>query len=74
MARLNTAMAPLALRIRDGTVSDAVQQDYAQRLMAAGEWMRRRAKGARGAVSEGEVLAGGALTLPTPIVEPYWER
>ncbi|MEO7193848.1 MAG: hypothetical protein ABIZ05_03370 [Pseudonocardiaceae bacterium] len=74
MARLNTAMAPLALRIMDGSASAAEQRDYAQCLIAAGEWLWRRAEGARGAVIEGEVLASGSLAFPAHTVEPHWER
>jgi hypothetical protein len=37
LARLNTAMAPLAMRMMGGTASAAEQKDYAQRLVAAGE-------------------------------------
>lgn len=70
LARLNTAMAPLAIRIMDGTASAAEQRNYAQRLIAAGERLRRRAEGANGVVIEGKVLANGSLTLPAPTVEP----
>lgn len=42
LARLNTAMASLALRIMDGSASAAEQRDYAQRLIAAGERLGRR--------------------------------
>lgn len=34
LARLNTAMASLALRIMDGSASVVEQQDYAQSLIA----------------------------------------
>lgn len=33
LARLNTAMASLAMRIMEGSASAAEQQDYAQRLI-----------------------------------------
>lgn len=64
LARLNTAMAPLAMRVMDGSASAAEQRQYAQRLIAAGERLRRRADETAGAVIEGEVLANGPLTLP----------
>jgi hypothetical protein len=57
LARLNTAMASLALRIMEGSASAAEQACYAQRLIAAGERLRRRANGTSGGVIEGEVLA-----------------
>ena len=63
LARLNGDMAPLALRIMDGSVSVTEQQHYAQRLIEVGERLRRRADGMRGAVIEGKVIAG-----PTALV------
>lgn len=71
LARLNTAMAPLAMRMMDGSASTAEQTQYAQRLIAAGERLRRRATETAGAVIEGEVLGTGPLTLPTQTVEPH---
>ncbi|MEO7193597.1 MAG: hypothetical protein ABIZ05_02065 [Pseudonocardiaceae bacterium] len=73
MAGLNTAMAPLALRIMDGSASTTEQRNYAQRMIAAGERLRRRAERMSGAVIEGEVLADGPRILPPSSVEPYWE-
>ena len=43
LARLNTAMAPLAMRIMDGSASRNEQQDYAQRLITAGKRLQARA-------------------------------
>lgn len=57
LARINTAMASLALRIMEGSASAAEQACYAQRLIAAGERLQRRANGTSGVVIEGEVLA-----------------
>ncbi|MGH3829662.1 MAG: hypothetical protein ACRDRS_04305 [Pseudonocardiaceae bacterium] len=73
MAGLNTEMAPLALRIMDGSASTAEQRNYAQRMIVAGERLRRRAERMSGAVIEGEVLVDGQLILPANTVEPYWE-
>lgn len=50
LARLNTAMAPLAMRVMDGRASAIEQHNYAQHLIAAGERLRRRAND-RAAVS-----------------------
>jgi hypothetical protein len=58
LARLNGDMASLALRIMDGSASVAEQQHYAQRLIAVGERLQRRADGLRGVVIEGEIAAG----------------
>ncbi|MGH3889135.1 MAG: hypothetical protein ACRDSZ_21690 [Pseudonocardiaceae bacterium] len=57
LARLNTAIAALALRIMEGSASATEQACYAQRLIAAGERLQRRANGTSAAVIEGEVLA-----------------
>jgi hypothetical protein len=75
LARLNTAMAPLALRIVDGTAGNAEQGHFAQRLIAAGERLQRRADALRAAVVvEGEVLTTGLLELPAYTVEPDSEQ
>jgi hypothetical protein len=73
MARLNSDMAPLAMRIMDGSASTAEQAHYAERLIAAGARLRRRADEMAGIVIEGEVLVSGPLTLPVHPVEPHWE-
>jgi hypothetical protein len=73
LARLNSAMAPLALRIIEGSVGTAEQAHYAHRLIAAGEWLLRRADDNGATVIEGEVLANGPLTLPAHTVSPDWE-
>lgn len=71
LAHINTAMAPLAMRIMDGSASATEQTRYAQRLIAAGERLRRRADEMGIAVIEGEVLADGPLTLTMHTAEPY---
>lgn len=70
LARLNSDMTPLALRIMDGSASAADQESYAQRLIAAGEQLKRRANGMRGVIIEGQVLVPGIPTLPDYSVEP----
>ena len=57
LARLNTDMASLALRVMEGSASDVEQRHYAKRLIAAGERLQLRADGMGGAVIEGEVVA-----------------
>ncbi len=74
LARLNTDMASLALRVMEGSASAAEQRHYAKRLIAAGERLQRRADGMGGAVIEGEVVAGASRALPAHTVEPEWER
>lgn len=73
-ARLNTAMPSLVMRIMDGSASTAEQHDYAQRLIAAGERLRRRANETAGMIVAGEVPADGSLTVPAHTVEPCWSR
>lgn len=74
LASLNTAMAPLALRIMDGSASAAEQARYAQRLIAAGQRLQRRAEGMSGVI-DGENVANGPLDLPVlTAAEPYREQ
>lgn len=70
LARLNTAMASFAMRIMDGSASVAEQQKYAQRLIAAGERLQRRANEMNHPVIEGEMLADVSFVLPAHTVEP----
>ncbi|MDQ3762873.1 MAG: hypothetical protein M3460_14825 [Actinomycetota bacterium] len=74
LARLNRDMALLALRVMDGSASTAEQQNYAQRLIAAGERLRQRATETTGTVIAGEVLSHESLSLPANTVEPYRAR
>jgi hypothetical protein len=71
LARLNTAMASLALRIMDGSASVAEQHNYAQRLIAAGERLQQRAKETNHPVIEGEVLTDVSLARPAHTAEPH---
>jgi hypothetical protein len=73
LARLNREMAPLAMRIMDTSASADEQARYAQRLIAAGERLQRRANEAAGVIIEGEVLGSEPLTLPELTAEPYRE-
>lgn len=73
LAGHNTAMAPLALRIMDGSASAPEQRDYAHRLITAGQWLHRRAARIGGKIIDGEVLTTTPLTIPGHTVEPYRE-
>lgn len=73
LARLNGDMAPLGMRIVEGSASAAEQQHYAQRLIAAGERLQRRADGMGSAVIEGELVIDEQLALPAHTVELDWE-
>ncbi len=74
LARINTAMAPLAMRIMDGSASAAEQAHYADRLITVGKWLRRRANERIEFVVEGEVVANGPPALPAHPGEPYREQ
>lgn len=69
LARLNSDMAPLAMCMMEGSANTADQVHYAQRLIAAGERLQRRANEGTGTVVEGEVLDNGRLILPAHTVE-----
>lgn len=74
LARLNTDMVSLAMRIMDHLASANEQAHYAQRLIAAGERLQRRANEMGGAVIEGEVvLTNGPHTLLGLTAEPHRE-
>ncbi len=73
LARLNREMAPLALRMMEGSASTTDQQTYAERLIAAGERLKQRAAATTGTVIEGEILTDRPLTLPGFTVEPHRE-
>jgi hypothetical protein len=63
LARLNWELAALAMRMMEGSASVSEQWDYARRLIAAGEWLWRRAGEPVGVVIDGEVLPEGSLTF-----------
>jgi hypothetical protein len=73
LSRLNREMTPLALRIMDGSASAAEQQKYAERLITAGERLRRRAHETAGMIVEGEVVGTEPLTVLPLAIEPYRE-
>ncbi|MGH3550891.1 MAG: hypothetical protein ACRDQU_22770 [Pseudonocardiaceae bacterium] len=73
LARLNRELAPLALRMMDGSASTIEQPIYAGRLIAAGERLQRRATEAAGVVIDGEVLTNQRLAFPPHTVESLRE-
>ena len=70
LARLNSAMASLALRIMDGSATAGEQRDYAQRLITAGERLHARVNEMNRLIIDGEVTVSAALVLPGHTVEP----
>lgn len=73
LARVNREMAPFAMRIMEGSASATEQQHYGQRLIAAGQWLCRRADEADRVVIAGEVVVEDQLALPANTVEPHRE-
>jgi len=73
LARLNTEMPSLGLRVMEGSASAAEQRHYAERLIAAGERLQRRVDGMGGEVIEGEVLTGASIALPAQTIGPDWD-
>ncbi|MGH3899707.1 MAG: hypothetical protein ACRDTA_15980 [Pseudonocardiaceae bacterium] len=74
LARINTAMPPLAMRIMDGSTSAAEQAYYADKLITAGKRLRRRVDAMAEPIVEGEVVAEGPLAIPAYTVESYREQ
>ncbi|MGH3897106.1 MAG: hypothetical protein ACRDTA_02410 [Pseudonocardiaceae bacterium] len=74
LARLNRDMAALALRVMEGSASATEQRHYAERLIAVGKRLQRRADRMGGAVIEGEIVAGASIALTAHTLGSEWER
>lgn len=61
LARLNRELAPLALRIMDGSAGAAEQLRYAQRLVAAGRRLEHRADAMWDGIVEGELVTDASI-------------
>lgn len=73
LARLNGDVAPLALRIMEGSASSTEQRNYAQRLVAAGQRLHQRADRA-GPALDGATVIDGYTSLETADAEAYRSR
>lgn len=73
LARVNRELAPLAMRIMEGSADATEQRFYGQRLISAGQRLCRRADEDSQLVIAGEVAVGDQLALPVNTVEPHWE-
>lgn len=71
LARLNTDMASLGMRIMEESASAEEQRYYARRLIVAGERLKRRADEMDHPIIEGEVVGDGVIALPGCSVEPH---
>jgi hypothetical protein len=59
-------LAPLAMRMMEGSASPSEQQDYGRRLIAARQRLWQRASETVEVVIDGEVLESKPLTLSEP--------
>lgn len=73
LARVNREMAPLAMRIMEGTASAAEQRHYGQRLIAVGQRLCHRVDESGRFVIPGEFVIEEPLTLPASTIEPARE-
>lgn len=73
LARVNSDVVPVAMRVMDDSATAEEQRALGDRLIAAGKRLRRRADGMDHPVIEGEMLADVSLALPAHTVEPGWE-
>ena len=67
LARLNTDVVPLAMRVMEGSATAQEQRIFAQRLIAAGERLHHRADESERVIINEEVIVGdnGALCVST---------
>ncbi len=73
LARVNSDVVPVAMRVMDDSATAEEQRALGERLIAVGERLRRRADGMDGMVIDGEVLADVSLVLSVHTVEPDWK-
>jgi hypothetical protein len=69
LARLNSDMAPLAMKMMDGSAMTDERYSFSRRLMALGERLGRRANATGEIVVDGEVSDSRSITLPTYTIE-----
>jgi hypothetical protein len=65
LARVNTDVAPLVMRMMEGSATAEEQLGLAERLLALGESLRRRA-GRSAVVVEGETVTAPARAAAPP--------
>ena len=65
LARLNTDVVPLAMRMMESSATVQEQQIFAQRLIATGQRLHRRAENSEPVIIDGEVVVADARGLPT---------
>lgn len=70
LARINTDIPELALRMMDGSASAAEQRHYGERLIAAGQRLKHRADGTDDVTIEGEFYVEESIALPAHTAAP----
>jgi hypothetical protein len=73
LARVNSDVVPVAMRVMDDSATAEEQRTLGERLIAVGERLRCRADGVNRTVVDGEVVGDVSLALPVHTVEPNWE-
>jgi hypothetical protein len=69
LARLNSDMVPLAMKMMDGSATADEQYSFSRRLVALGERLGRRADATGGMVVDGEVPDNKSIILPAYTIE-----
>jgi hypothetical protein len=64
LARINTDIPALGLRMMEGSASAAEQVHYGERLMSAGQRIKRRAESTDAMTIEGEFHVKESVALP----------
>ena len=73
LAKVNSDVVPVAMRVMDNSATTEEQWTLGSRLIAAGERLRRRADEMNHPVVEGEVFGDASLVLPPHGAEPDWK-
>lgn len=63
LARLNTDVVPLAMRVMEGSATAQEQRVFARRLIAAGERLHHRADESERVVIDEEIIVGDNSAL-----------
>ncbi|MGH3811739.1 MAG: hypothetical protein ACRDUV_04680 [Pseudonocardiaceae bacterium] len=70
LARLNSDVVPLAMKLMEGSATAEEQYSFAGRMVTLGERLKLRADATGGVVIDGQVLGVKRTALPMHTVEP----
>ena len=70
LARINTDIPALGLRMMEGSASAAEQMHYGERLISVGQRLKRRAEGTDAVILDGEFHVEESIALPPHTAEP----